>query len=108
MKHIIMKHLDDNMKVFVDVYEKDLYEITKLNIDSFDLVDISDEMLDNETYKRTHEERLKYFISQDEYWKSVSINKKMIEMLKRHTMIECYHIDCRADVYIVQQRLFVV
>lgn len=98
MKQILINHLNDNKKVFVHSYNnfQELFEVTKTNVDSFSTVDISDDMLDDTTV-HTHEERVEYFtvhMKQD----------KIVKMLNELSLVKMYHVDCEADVYILEQK----
>lgn len=109
---IIQQHLNNNHKVFVDLYEQhQLIEITNVNINSFVTVDISDDSLDDETHKTsTQQSRVEYYSQEFSYDHDDQnkVNKffSHIEVMKDFTtemsLVKMYHIDCEADVYIVQ------
>lgn len=111
-KSIIQEHLNNNQKVFVDLYEQhELVEITHENINSFKTVDISDESLDDETHTTTTQEsRVEYYSQQfshhnddeNKVKKFFSHIQDMKDFTTKMSLVKMYHIDCEADVYIIE------
>lgn len=113
---IIQEHLNNNQKVFVDLYEHHvLLQVTLDNIHLIKSVDISDEMLDDETYSTSDQESKRQYFSQDfnESYNTdvlsqsqiIRMNKhvdEMRQMLDEMNVVKIYHIDCEADVYIIE------
>ena len=108
----LLTYLNNNKKVFVEEYEQHmLTEITLDNIHLYKTVDISDEMIDDENM--THDNKIEYY-SQDfnqSYNRDV-LTEQQIDKCERHaqqmrdflsqvSVSKIYHVDCEADVYII-------
>lgn len=109
-KNILLTHIDNNRKVFVDDYERHvLIQVTKDNIDMIKYIDLSDESL--ELTDSTKESKIEYHSQTLEYnrdcLKQYQIDQReahrheVLEMLNKYDVCEIYYVDCAADVYIV-------
>lgn len=108
-KNIMLSFLNENKKVFVDLYEQHvLLQVTKDNINIVQVVDLTDDSL--ELTNETKEMKLSYFNQQMYFSNSFTteqVNRRlhhrdeMINMLTSHDVCQIYHIDCEADVYVV-------
>lgn len=107
--NILMSQLNDNKKVFVDLYEQQvLLQVTKDNIDMISCVEIDDDSL--EQIEASQQSRVEYFSQNFEY-RTDCFSQHKIDEMKKHTqeMLTClskyemsqmYHVDCVADVYV--------
>lgn len=107
-KETIKAQLVDH-KVFVVVYEtNELVEITNENVDDFDRVDL-DEV---DSSNMTKESIVEYYSQPFEFNRSVVdeaeiqshevLVRDVLDLMSKVNVIETYHVDCEADVFIVQ------
>lgn len=108
----LLTYLNNDKKVFVEVYEHYiLLQVTKDNIHLIKTLDLSDEMLDDESYNMTQQSKISYY-SQDFGYNTdvlgegaIALRNRFVEEMKTFlssvSVDKIYHIDCEADVYIV-------